>query len=239
MSADAWLVLVAAGQGERLGHDEPKAFVPLGGRPLIAYALEAAAESETICSVVVVGEAEPTRRALAGLSSAARGKLRRVVSGGNTRRRSVMCGLTAVQALAQGDPVVLVHDAARPFTPPELFDRAARQAVAGAVICGQPVVDTVKKTDGDRVVATLPRETLALAQTPQCARLSLLIRAHEESSDDQAGDDAVLIEALGVPVQVLIGPSTNFKITTPEDLALAEAWVQSGGAAWMPEQEKG
>lgn len=238
MSTGAWLVVVAAGKGVRLGSDLPKAHVPLGGRPLLFYSLESAARSESIGNIVVVADPAVAGETLSGLSTQASAKLQSVVPGGETRRQSVVCGLTAVRNLATGDPVVLVHDAARPFAPPELFDRAAREAADGAVICSLPVVDTVKKTDGERIIATLPRETLALAQTPQCARLSLLTRAHEQSDDDRAGDDAVLLEALGVPVRVLVGPTTNFKITTPEDLALAEAWVAGGGAPWMPAGEK-
>jgi 2-C-methyl-D-erythritol 4-phosphate cytidylyltransferase len=238
VSTGAWLVVVAAGKGVRLGSDQPKALVPLGGRPLLFYSLESAANSEAIGGIVVVADPVPAEKTLTGLSTGAREKLQRVVPGGDTRRQSVVCGLTAVRTLAPGDPVVLVHDAARPFAPPALFDRVAREAADGAVICSLPVVDTVKKIDGDRIIATLPRETLALAQTPQGARLSLLLRAHEQSEDDGAGDDAVLLEALGVPVRVLVGPTTNFKITTPEDLALAGAWVAGGGTPWMPVEEK-
>jgi 2-C-methyl-D-erythritol 4-phosphate cytidylyltransferase len=225
---------VAAGRGARLGGETPKAFVTLAGQPLIFYALEAAARSAAIGAIVVVTDPDLAYHSMPNLSAEARDKVFQITAGGATRRHSVIRGLDGIRDEVQLDPVVLVHDAARPFTPPELFDRAAREAVHGAVICCQPVVDTVKKIDGDRIVATLQRETLALAQTPQCARLSLLRQAHARAGEAAAGDDAVLLEALGVPVRVITGPSTNFKITTPEDLELAEAWVRAGGAPWMP-----
>lgn len=241
----AWLVVAAAGSGERLQAETPKAFVLLGGRPLVAYGLEAAARSGVIEAVVLVCDPEPGKRVLERLSSRARDLVRSIVPGGATRRQSVNAGLRQVAEscrapgagaapAADSDPVVLVHDAARPFAPPELFARVAERAATAAVTCAQPPADTVKELRGDLVARTLSREMLALVQTPQGARLSVLLRAHESGGDDAASDDALLIERLGVPVAVVAGSAHNFKVTTREDLALAEAWARAGGAAWMP-----
>jgi 2-C-methyl-D-erythritol 4-phosphate cytidylyltransferase len=230
-------VVPAAGRGERLGAPGPKAFADLAGRPLVAYGLAAAAASGAVEAAVVVADLGPAEAALARLGADLRRLVRAVVPGGATRRESVRAGLAAVrQAVgAAADPVVLVHDAARPLAPPALFARVAEAVGAGAaaVLCARPSPDTVKQIAGDLVTATLPRDVLALAQTPQGARLSLLERAHREWPSGDAGDDALLVEALGETVRVVAGTPFNFKITSAEDLALAEAWVRSGGTPWM------
>ena len=235
--SDAWLVLVAAGQGTRLGKGEPKAFVSLCGRPLVCYSLEAAGQCDAIAAVVVAADEGRVRTALKRLSPTAVGKIREIVPGGETRRLSVLSGLRAVKRHSQSNPVVLVHDAARPFASPELLERMVTEAQDGAIICARPVVDTVKRVDGDQILETMPRENLALAQTPQAAPLDLLERAHAAAGEAAAGDDAVLIESLGETVRVFVGPSINFKITDQEDLKLAEAWVRGGGTPWVTGSE--
>ena len=232
---EAWLVVPAYGLGVRLGRSGPKAFTPLAGRPLVAYCLEAAAASGAVAAAVLVADPEAARAALAACPPAARGLVLAVVPGGGTRRESVAAGLAAVRAAVgpAADPVVLVHDAARPLAPPELFARVAAAAAGGAAVCARPSPDTVKRVAGDRVAATPPRAELALAQTPQGARLSLLERAHRAWAGGEASDDAALVEALGEPVRAVEGTPLNFKVTAPEDLALAEAWVRAGGAPWL------
>jgi 2-C-methyl-D-erythritol 4-phosphate cytidylyltransferase len=128
---------------------------------------------------------------------------------------------------------VLVHDAARPFAPPELFARMADACARGPAVAVRAVSDTVKEVDGSVVRKTLDRARLVLAQTPQGARLSLLERAHEGMPGTDATDDAALLEALGAPVTAVPGAEANFKITSPQDFRLAEAWVRAGGAPWM------
>ena len=144
-------------------------------------------------------------------------------------------GLAAVrrEVGAEADPVVLVHDAARPFAPPALFLRLAQEAETGAVICAHPARDTMKEVRDERVVSTLPRRALWQTQTPQGAPLSLFERAHAAWPEPDSPDDAFLVEQLGAPVRVVPGPVSNFKITTAEDLAMAEAWARMGGAPWM------
>ena len=234
-----WLVLVAAGRGERLGGEVPKGLRELGGRPLFAYALGAAARSGAVTHAVLVAEPEPAWTAARALPETSRELLRTVVRGGALRRDSVCEGLHAVRAAVSAsrsessDPVVLVHDAARPFAPPELFGRLAEACARGPAVAVRTAPDTVKEVEGGVVTRTLDRARVALAQTPQGARLSLLERAHEGLPGTDATDDALLLEGLGVAVAAVPGAETNFKITSPEDLRLAEAWVRSGGAPWM------
>jgi 2-C-methyl-D-erythritol 4-phosphate cytidylyltransferase len=234
-----WLILVAAGRGERLGGDVPKALRELGGRPLFAYALEAAAKSESVTRAVLIAEPEAAWAAARGLSEKSRELLHAVVRGGALRRDSVCQGLHAVRAAvgaspAHGkDPVVLVHDAARPFAPPDLFTRMAGACARGPAVAVRAAPDTVKEVDGGVVRKTLERGRIVLAQTPQGARLSLLERAHDGMAGVDATDDAALLEALGETVAAVPGSEINFKVTTPEDLRLAEAWVRAGGAPWM------
>ena len=234
-----WLILVAAGLGERLGGDLPKALRELCDRPLFAYALEAAARSGAVSRAVLVAEPEAAWKATVRLSRASRELLHIVVRGGAVRRDSVCAGLHAVRAAVSAaaspglDPVVLVHDAARPFAPPDLFARMAEACARGPAVAVRAVPDTVKEVEAGVVKRSLDRARLALAQTPQGSRLSVLERAHEGLPGSDASDDAVLLEALGGVVAAIPGSDLNFKITTPEDFRLAEAWVRAGGAPWM------
>ncbi len=228
-----WLVVVAGGRGERLGRAEPTALVPLAGRPLVAYCLEAAAASREIERIVGVGDVEALGQLATTLSPAARRKWTGAVSGGETRQDSVRAGLLAVRRLDPGDPVVLVHDAARPLAPPSLFDAVAQAAARGPALAAAAVADTVKEVIGGRVARTLDRASLALAQTPQGARLGALLAAHEGARTRAATDDASLFEGTSDPPVIVPGPATNRKVTTPEDLLLVEAWVAAGGAPWM------
>jgi 2-C-methyl-D-erythritol 4-phosphate cytidylyltransferase len=144
------------------------------------------------------------------------------VTGGPTRSASVRAGLTAVPDAAE---VVVVHDAARPFAEPALFTAVieAVRAGADAAVPGLPLPDTVKRTHGDRVVETLPREQLVAVQTPQAFRAAALRSAHRSGAD--ATDDAALVEAAGGRTVVVPGDRRNLKITTPEDLAIAAAFA--------------
>jgi 2-C-methyl-D-erythritol 4-phosphate cytidylyltransferase len=218
-------VILAAGVGRRLGSEVPKAVLGIGDRPMLAVAAAAAAASPAIAAIVVTappGYADAAQACLEGLSVAAT-----VVEGGATRQASVRAAL----AVLEGPQIVAVHDAARPFAPPDLFTEVVRAVAAGAdgAIPVVPAADTVKRLDGIRVVDTISREDLGLAQTPQAFRVAALRTAHEEAT--QAGkdvtDDAMLLERVGTVVAVP-GDPRNFKITTMLDLARAEARI--GGA---------
>ena len=212
-------VILAAGAGRRLGAEVPKAFFPIGDRPMLAVAASAAAASPAIAAIVVAappGYEDTARACLEGLDVPST-----VVEGGATRQASVRAALAALD----GPAIVAVHDAARPFAPPDLFTEVVRAVADGAdgAIPVLAVSDTVKRLDGLRVVDTVPREDLGLAQTPQAFRVAALRSAHAEAT--RAGydvtDDAMLLEQVGAVVAVP-GDPRNFKITTMLDLARAE-----------------
>jgi len=218
--ADA--IVVAAGASARMGGTD-KLLAPIGGRPLLAWTLEALRAAPEVDSIVVVTSAE-RQHALeygSGLPSEAEITF---AEGGELRQDSVRAGFEALERHVpdpDGDRVVLVHDGARPAVPAELI-RAIVQATAthGAAIPVVPVSETLKRIDGDRVVTTVDRSELAAAQTPQGVRRSLL-RAALRSPEARAGtwtDEAALLEACRIPVHVVPGDPANLKVTVPTDL---------------------
>jgi 2-C-methyl-D-erythritol 4-phosphate cytidylyltransferase len=221
---DAVAILVAAGRGERMGAGRPKAFLELAGEPMLlraARAFETAASVRSLVAVVPAAELGAARALLAPLA-----KLTAVVAGGERRQDSVTAGLAQVPAEFAG--VVLVHDAARPLVDVELIEAVVQQAAAsGAALPVLPLVDTVKRVRGGRVVETLDRAELAGAQTPQGFEVALLREACAAAA--RAGlavtDEAMAVERIGHAVHAVPGSVRNRKITTPDDLAWAEALV--------------
>lgn len=220
-------VVPAGGLGRRMGGPRPKQYLTLAGVPIIVRTLRALARG--VDAIVVAAPAErvaATRRLLA------RHRVPRVldvVAGGAERQESVWLGLAA---LPQGVEWVLVHDAVRPFVPPDLIARVLTAARAlGAATCGLAVRETVKRVADARVTGTIPREGLWLTQTPQAFRRALLWEAHDKARRDGflGTDDASLVERLGAEVAMVAGFHRNLKITTPEDLALARQWLRGDG----------
>ncbi|KQX61573.1 2-C-methyl-D-erythritol 4-phosphate cytidylyltransferase [Angustibacter sp. Root456] len=211
-------VVVAAGQGTRLAAGRPKAFVELAGTTLLEHAVSRVLDAG-VHHVVAVVPAElvgPTQQLLAGRAE--------VVAGGAERQDSVALGLAALPAHVR---VVLVHDAARCLAPPSLVASVVRAVQGGhhAVVPGLAVVDTLKEVDAHgTVVGTVARDPLRAVQTPQGFDRAVLERAHA-AADAAATDDAALVERLGEPVVVVPGDAMAFKITTPDDLALAQFWL--------------
>ena len=220
-------ILVAAGRGERMGGGRPKAFLPIGGRPILlraALAFEAAPSVDALVAVVPAADIDAARDILVAVS-----KVRAVVAGGARRQDSVLEGMK--QAPDGFEGVVLVHDAARPFVEPELIDAVARAAREnGAALPALPLVETVKRIREGRVVETIDREELAGAQTPQGFRFALLARAYEAAFRDRVTltDEAMAVERLGEVVVAVPGSSRNRKLTTPEDMAWAEELLRQG-----------
>ena len=220
--AKAAAIILAAGTGSRLGAERPKAFLPIGDRPMLAVAAASAAASPAIAEIVVTapeGYEEEAAACLEGLPVPAT-----VVRGGSTRQASVRAALDALD----GPEIVVVHDAARPFAPPDLFSEVVR-VVAGGADGGIPVIpvaDTVKRLDGLRVVDTVTRDDLGLAQTPQAFRVAALRKAHDEAvhAGFEVTDDAMLLEQVGSVVAVA-GDPRNFKITSMLDLVRAETRI--------------
>jgi 2-C-methyl-D-erythritol 4-phosphate cytidylyltransferase len=212
-------LIVAAGRGERLGFGRPKALVPLCGQSMLAWSVGSLRAVPAVSQIVVALPAD-------ALDSAPDGVI--AVAGGAQRSQSVRAALAA--AAADADPVI-VHDAARPLATPDLFSQVlealALAPEADAVIAATPVSDTIKEVGGDgrSVTRTLDRAVLWAVQTPQVFRRAALERALAEASDEllsQATDDAWLIERAGGVVHVIGSDPGNLKITTPEDLRVAE-----------------
>jgi len=219
-----WAVLAAAGRGERLGSDRPKAFARLGGRPLLAESLERLEGSDWIDFIVIAAPAEWEEPAILLAEELGAGKVSSVVTGGASRSESVR---EAMAEVAGDAAVVLVHDAARPLLPDEVIERVLAPLSEGwdGVVPGLPLSDTVKRVEGDRVVETLSRGELATVQTPQAFLTSIL---REALRDDvaNASDCASLVEARGGRVKVVEGDRRLLKVTSPEDLAVVEAWLE-------------
>ncbi len=224
-------ILLCAGKGERLGADLPKAQVPLAGRPLFTWSLEALERAHAIDAIVIVGPVRTLRELLAA-SGLAVNKVTAWSEGGRERQDSVARGLRVLPADAT---LVVIHDCARALATPALIDRVSGDALAhGAAIAAVPLEDTLKRTTLEVIDTTVPRASLWRAQTPQAFRRDWIEAAHEHAAG-RATDDAALVEALGHPVRVTMGDPMNVKITTAGDLALAEAWLerraQAAGAA--------
>jgi len=225
--ATAALVL-AAGRGDRLRSGNPKAFVQLAGRPLLAHALEALASSSEIDRVVpIVAERELGRFAALAAEWQGIPKLAPPVAGGRERQDSVRAGLAA---LPPEITFVAVHDAARPLVRGEDVSRVVAAArVHGAALLAVPASDTIKRVRAGRVVETPPRAECWVAQTPQAFRVEILREALAKAEHEGVlgTDDTQLVERLGVAVQVVEGDPANLKITRPEDLLLAEALLEA------------
>nr|WP_159801704.1 2-C-methyl-D-erythritol 4-phosphate cytidylyltransferase [Arthrobacter zhaoguopingii] len=221
------MVIVAAGSGQRLGHGIPKARVLCGGLTLLERSLRSVLDSGVAAEIaVVIPAGDAVLRSVAeGLPGAVPV---RVVDGGASRAGSVRAGIAALSTDA---PVILVHDAARALTPPEVFRRVVSRLRAGAdaVVPVVPVADTVKAVRGGRVEGTPDRNGLRAVQTPQGFTARLLREAHAGTGagDPLITDDAMLIEATGTPVVTVEGDPAAFKVTTPLDLMLAETLVQT------------
>lgn len=214
-----WCVLVAAGAGERLGGERPKAFAGLAGRPLLAESLERLDASDWIDAIVVAAPAGWEEPAILLAEELVASKVAAVVTGGATRAESVRAGLAEVPADAL---VVLVHDAARPLVDDAVVERLLvrlSDGVDGAVP-GIAIRDTVKRIDGGLVVETIDRDTLVAVQTPQ-AFVAPRLRSAYEGDAGGATDCASLVERAGGRVAVVEGDPRLVKVTTAEDLEIA------------------
>lgn len=216
-----WAVIAAAGSGERLGLDRPKAFANLRDRPLLAESLERLEGSDWIDSIVVAAPPEWEEPVILLAEELGCGKVVEAVTGGATRAASVAA---AVAVVPQDAAVALVHDAARPLLPEEVIERvltALNEGWDGAIPV-LPLSDTVKRVESDRVVETVAREGLALAQTPQ-AFVAPVLRA--ALSADEATDCSALVEARGGRIKAVPGDPRLIKVTEPADLETVEQFL--------------
>ena len=213
-AARATALIAAAGSGERLGAGGPKALVPLGGRPMLQWSLDAFAAASTIGAAVVAAPPELAGGLDAGGAA--------VVAGGETRSQSVALALEAVET-----ELVVVHDAARPLVTAGLIDAVVgaldADEEADGVVAAAPVTDTIKQVgEGSAVERTLDRSALWAVQTPQAFRSAALREAAEAADLSAATDDAMIVEKAGGRVLVHAAPADNLKVTTALDLRLAE-----------------
>jgi 2-C-methyl-D-erythritol 4-phosphate cytidylyltransferase len=222
----AWAaaIIPAAGAGKRLGQG-PKGLLALGGRPLYTWSAGAFLASPLIGQVVIVVAPGDVRTVAAACARRFKDARLRVVAGGAERQDSVRLGLEAVDAHFE---VVLVHDAARPFLKQSLIRACAQGArLSGGAVACVPVKDSIKLSE-EGILQALPREKLWAAQTPQTYQAHLLRDAHAEALKRKAyyTDEAGLCEAAGIPTVAVPSYYENFKITTPEDLALARKIIK-------------
>ena len=218
-----WAVVAAAGGGERLGLDRPKAFAKLGGRPLLAESLERLDASEWITGLVVAvpeGWEEPAALVAEEVGA---GKLLASIAGGPTRVESVRRAVTEVPADAE---VILVHDVARPLVDDAVVARVLAPLGEGwdGAVPALPLVDTVKRVRGDEIVETLPRDDLVAVQTPQ-AFVASVLREALRGDVGGATDCASLVEEQNGRVCWVAGDQRLHKVTEPRDLALVESWL--------------
>ena len=210
-------IIVAAGKSQRMGGQD-KLLQPLAGRPLISHSIAKFASYPDLDGLVIVAS-EANHDQIAAIAAELAPEAQ-VVQGGPRRQDSVRAGIAALKNV----DYITVHDGARPLVTHDLikaaFDGAKEK---GAALCAVPINDTVKRGDETRLVkSTVSRRDLWLAQTPQAFRRPLLLRAHDGITQDIT-DDAAMVELLGEPIQLVPGSKRNLKVTTPEDLVMAEA----------------
>jgi 2-C-methyl-D-erythritol 4-phosphate cytidylyltransferase len=217
-------IVAAAGLGTRLGRGS-KALVQLNGRTLLARAVELFLALDEVTRIVVVGPPERLEAAGAEVKALLPRKSVDVCPGGESRQQSVRAGLLRLA----GADYVLVHDAARPLATGALCRRVLAAALeSGAAFPGLPPRDAVKRVEGQRLVESLDRTRIVLAQTPQAFAYQLLLKAHLEAHETglAGDDDAQLVAATGHPVTVVAGEATNLKLTTAEDVEVLEALLR-------------
>jgi 2-C-methyl-D-erythritol 4-phosphate cytidylyltransferase len=218
-----WAILVAAGRGERLGLDQPKAFAKLNGQPLLAEPLRRLDESDGVDAIVLVAPPGWEEPAILLAEELGCGKVSACVAGGETRSDSVRAGLAEVPDDAV---VALVHDAARPLLPAEVIERVLAPLAEGwdGAVPGLPVSDTLKRVARDgQVEETVSRDGLWAVQTPQAFAVDALRRAVANGAE--ATDCAGLVEAGGGRVKVVEGDARLLKVTTADDLAKIASWL--------------
>jgi 2-C-methyl-D-erythritol 4-phosphate cytidylyltransferase len=226
-------ILPAAGMGTRMGAETPKQFLELEGVPIVMLSLRRIASCDLVTDIIVATRGDGIARLEEQIRAEKFKQTVRVVRGGDSRQESVA---RALEAVAQDSELVLVHDAVRPFVTRDQIVRVIEEARrCHAAILGIPAMDTVKEVkraslpeDVALITATIPRERVVLAQTPQVFATKLLKEAYTRAAADEvtASDDAGLVERLGHDVHVVLGSERNIKITKPADMDLARFYLE-------------
>jgi 2-C-methyl-D-erythritol 4-phosphate cytidylyltransferase len=221
-----WAILAAAGRGDRLGLDRPKAFAPLNDRPLLAESLERLEGSNWVDGIVVAAPPEWEEPCILVAEEVAAGKVAGTVTGGASRAESVR---NALQEVPDDAAVVLVHDAARPLVTDAVIERVVTTLSEGweGAVPVLPISDTVKRVDGDLVAETLDRTQLVISQTPQAFVAAVLRGAFAtlQQTVTNSTDCASLVEARGGRVRAVEGDPRLLKVTTAADLELIASWL--------------
>jgi 2-C-methyl-D-erythritol 4-phosphate cytidylyltransferase len=230
------VIIPAAGLGTRMapptpGKGKSKQFTELNGTPILIHTLRKFIDSPSVTEIYIALRPDEMTEFRARLEKETLSKRVELVSGGEHRQQSVAHALDAISASL--DDIVLVHDAVRPFVSEDIIEQVIQAAQKyGAAIAGMPAVDTVKQVDrtaeGAVITATIPRERIVMAQTPQGFRYGVLKKAFDDANADGflGTDEASLLERAGGEVAVVMGSSRNIKITTPSDLELAEFFLK-------------
>jgi 2-C-methyl-D-erythritol 4-phosphate cytidylyltransferase len=230
---NATAIIAAAGEGRRLGANVGKVYLPIGGRAVLLRTLDQFFQIKTIKNIIIVIAKQDFERCQSLLSNDPRAGAQSWIlqTGGSSRQKSVARGLEKVPSECD---VVIIHDGARPFVSPGLIDRVIKAVPARkAVVVGVPARDTIKVVSENRqILSTPPRDRLWEIQTPQGFERSLILEAHQaaQRNDQDATDDASLVERLGKAVYLIEGDRSNIKITLPEDLLFAEALIAGDGS---------
>lgn len=218
-------IVPAAGTGKRFGDKTNKQFETLNGKPLIIWALETLENMPGIHEIIPVLKEADMEYGVEIFEQYRISKIRRVAPGGAERQDSVFHGLNLID---DKKCIVLVHDGVRPLIEPDIIINAVKQLKdCDGVVVGVPVKDTIKETTGDLVTKTLKRDTLWSIQTPQIFSYNTLYSAYEKAikSSYYSTDDSALVERNGGKIKVVMGSYTNIKVTTPEDLKIAELFI--------------
>lgn len=219
-------LIVAGGVGSRMGADIPKQFLEILGKPVIAYTIEAFEKSDCIDEIVIVTLEEYIVYLKDIADSFGFSKVKKIVAGGSTRQESVYKGLMEITG-----EYVLIHDGARPLVSQEVIENCVCTVTTNsACAVGVKVNDTLKIADDNKFITATPdREHIYSIQTPQCFKTEEIINAHESAlkSGFSGTDDAVLYERLGKKVKIVEGDYSNIKITSPIDISIAEAYLES------------
>jgi 2-C-methyl-D-erythritol 4-phosphate cytidylyltransferase len=220
-------IIVAAGSGKRFGAKIPKQFIELAGKPLIIHTLERFDACDEIGEIILVLPSNETAGFLKIIEKFPLKKLSKIVAGGKTRAESVSKGFQAVRP--QNAEIIAIHDGARPLVSiDEISQTIAKARETGAACLVAMVTDTIKRVANGKIVETIDRSELRRALTPQAFRYEILKRAFARTDlNENATDECYLVEKLGVKISIVVGNSRNIKITTREDLVIADGLFKS------------
>lgn len=221
-------IIVAAGSGTRFGSATPKQFLEIGGKPLLIHTLERFENCGAIDEIILVLAESEIEKFREILKSHSIEKLKKIVAGGKTRAASVSNGLRAVNEKSE---TIAVHDGARPLVSADEIEATLEKArETGAACLTAKVTDTIKRVENEKIAATIDRETLRRALTPQCFRKEILQKAFENADlSESATDECYLVEKLGQEISFVDGSAKNIKITTREDFEIAEMFLKVNG----------